>query len=96
MHHGIFILHIATSYFMTLFAFELVDLLHLSFDISFLGKLGGWLIIAWLIYYFVAFKRFYQLRLAKGLGYFVLVLLMQQILVAFIFMGLLIFSFFSL
>ena len=96
MHHGIFILHIATSYFITLFALEVVDLLHLSTGISVLGKLGGWLILAWFIYYFLAFKRFYQLRLAKGLAYFVAVLFLQQILVAFIFMGLLIFSFFSL
>ena len=96
MHHGIFILHIATSYFLTLFALEVVDLLHLSTDISVLSKLGGWLILAWFVYYFVAFKQFYQLSFPKGALYFVFTLLLQQILVALIFLGLLIFSFFSL
>jgi hypothetical protein len=89
-------LHIATSYFLTLFALEVVDLLHLSTDISVLSKLGGWLVLAWFVYYFVAFKQFYQLSFPKGALYFVFTLLLQQILVALIFLGLLIFSFFSL
>jgi len=96
VHHGIFILHIATSYFLTLFVIEVLGLVYLATSISFLGKISTWLIGAWFVYYFIAFKQFYQLSFPKGALYFLFTLLLQQILIALIFVGLLVFSFFSL
>jgi hypothetical protein len=60
------------------------------------GQISGWLIFAWFVYYLFAFKRFYQLTWPKAMIYYAFAVLMQQILLAFIFIGLLIFSFFSL
>ena len=96
MHHGIFILHMATSYFITLFFVEVVGIVKLLTSWAVVGQISGWLIFAWFVYYLFAFKRFYQLTWPKAMIYYAFAVLMQQILLAFIFIGLLIFSFFSL
>jgi|GEM_PF-1997371 len=96
MHHGIFILHIATSQFIMLFAVEILGIIQLATAIPLFGKISSGLIFAWFVYYLFAFKRFYQLTWPKAMIYYAFAVLMQQILLAFIFIGLLIFSFFSL
>ena len=96
MHHGIFILHMATSYFITLFFVEVIGIIKLGSSWEFLGQISGWLFFAWFVYYLLAFKRFYQLSWPRAAVYYVFAVLMQQLLLAFIFVGLLIFSFFSL
>ncbi|MEN9729205.1 MAG: hypothetical protein RLZ91_322 [Bacteroidota bacterium] len=96
MHHGIFVLHIATSLFLALFVTEILGLLAMFTHIAWLDALGVWLIYAWGIYYFVAFKRFYQLKWKKALVYFTGAVFLQNVLLMVIFLGLLVFSFFSL
>jgi hypothetical protein len=96
MHHGIFVLHIATSLFLALFITEILGLLSLVSHIAWIDALGVWLIYAWFIYYYVAFKRFYQLKWKRALVYFTGAVILQNLLMMLIFLGLLIFSFFSL
>jgi hypothetical protein len=71
MHHGIFVLHIATSLFLVLFVTELLSLLSVVSHISLFSALGVWIIYAWFIYYFISFKRFYQLTWKKAVVYFI-------------------------
>lgn len=96
MHHGIFILNIATSLFLVLFVKEILSLMSIAFHLSWVSVLGAWLIAAWSIYYFVAFKRFYQVSWRKALLYFMAATFLQNALMVIVFFGLLVFSFFSL
>ena len=96
MHHGIFVLHMATSLFLILFVSEILNLLSLATHISLISAFGVWIIYAWIIYYFMSFKRFYQLNWKKAVVYFMGVAFLQNLLMMVIFLGLLVFSFFSL
>ena len=96
MHHGIFVLHMATSLFLILFVSEILNLLSLATHISLISAVGVWIIYAWIIYYFMSFKRFYQLNWKKAVVYFMGVAFLQNLLMMVIFLGLLVFSFFSL
>ena len=96
MHHGIFVLHMATSLFLILFVSEILNLLSLAIHISLISAFGVWIIYAWIIYYFMSFKRFYQLNWKKAVVYFMGVAFLQNLLMMVIFLGLLVFSFFSL
>lgn len=96
MHHGIFILHIATSQLIMLFVVEILGIIQLATAIPLIGKISSGLIFAWIIYYLLAFKRFYQLSWIKSIPMFLLAVMIQQILLMGIFFGLLVFSFFSL
>jgi hypothetical protein len=96
MHHGIFVLHIATSLFLVLWVTNLLGVLELALHQSWMQVLSSVLVWRWIVYYFVSFKRFYQLKTGKALGYFIATTFLQNFVLLIIFLGLLIFSFFSL
>jgi hypothetical protein len=96
MHHGIFVLHLATSFFLVLFVVELLGILHLATHIEWIGNISAWLIFAWFIYYLICFKNFYQLTWLKGISFYFLTIVLQQVFLIFVFLGLLLFSLLSL
>ncbi len=96
MHHGIFILHVVSSYFIFLFALECLYLIQEIVHWSWLEALVSNLFFVWIAYYFVAFRNYYQLSVGKAITGFVLALILQQFILAIIFLGLFLFSFFNL
>jgi hypothetical protein len=96
MHHGIFVLHVATSLFLVLWLTNVVDLTALAFHQNWLHVASSILVWAWIVYYFVSFKRFYRLSRGKAVAYFLTATFLQNIVLLIIFLGLLVFSFFSL
>jgi hypothetical protein len=96
MHHGIFVLHVATSLFLVLWVTNLLGVLELAMHASWIHVISSVLVWSWIVYYFVSFKRFYQLSTGKASIYFIAATMLQNIVMLFIFLGLLIFSFFSL
>lgn len=96
MHHGIFVLHSTTSLFIVLFVSEFLGILSSAVRVSGLHAMSNGLMLAWFIYYFVAFKRFYQLGWKKAVVLTIISSFLQLIVLTCIFFGLLIFSFFSL
>ena len=96
MHHGIFVLHLATSLFLVLWLTNVVDLTALAFHQKWIHVISSVLVWAWIVYYFVSFKRFYQLSTGKASLYFLTATILQNIAILIIFLGLLVFSFFSL
>jgi hypothetical protein len=96
MHHGIFVLHVATSLFLVLWVTNLLGVLELALHASWIHVISSVLVWSWIVYYFVSFKRFYQLSTGKASIYFIAATMLQNIVMLFIFLGLLIFSFFSL
>jgi hypothetical protein len=96
MHHGIFVLHMATSLFLVLFVTEILSLMTTASHVSLFSAIGVWIIYAWFVYYFISFKRFYQLSWKKAVVYFIGATFLQNLLMMIIFLGLLVFSFFSL
>lgn len=96
MHHGIFVLHLTTSLFLVLFVTDLLGLTALALHTSWISSISSWLVYAWFVYYFVSFKRFYKLTNGKAVLYFLATAFLQNLLMLVIFLGLLIFSFFSL
>jgi hypothetical protein len=96
MHHGIFVLHVATSLFLVLWLTNVVDLTALASHQNWLHVVSSVLVWAWIVYYFVSFKRFYRLSSGKAVAYFLTSTFLQNIVLLIIFLGLLVFSFFSL
>ena len=96
MHHGIFVLHVATSLFIVLFFTEVFGILSLSTHLGWIDKISTWLILGWFVYYFISFKRFYQISWKKSVIFFTVTAFLQQLLLILIFLGLFVFSFFSL
>jgi hypothetical protein len=96
MHHGIFVLHMATSLFLVLFVTEILSLMTTASHVSLFSAIGVWIIYAWFVYYFISFKRFYQLSWKKAVVYFIGATFLQNLLMMIIFLGLLVFSFFNL
>ncbi len=96
MHHGIFVLHVATSLFLVLWLTNVVDLTALASHQNWIHVVSSILVWAWIVYYFVSFKRFYRLSRSKAVAYFLTATFLQNIVLLIIFLGLLIFSFFSL
>ena len=96
MHHGIFVLHLATSLFIVLFITEVLGILSLSTHLAWFDKISSWLIFGWFVYYFISFKRFYQISWKKSVFYFIVTAFLQQLMLILIFLGLFVFSFFSL
>jgi Protein of unknown function (DUF3667) len=96
MHHGIFVLHMATSLFLVLFVTEILSLVTTASHVSLFSAIGIWIVYAWFVYYFISFKRFYQLSWKKAIVYFTGAIFLQNLLMMIIFLGLLVFSFFSL
>jgi hypothetical protein len=96
MHHGIFVLHVATSLFLVLWLTNVVDLTALASHQNWLHVVSSILVWAWIVYYFVSFKRFYRLSSGKAVAYFLTATFLQNIVLLVIFLGLLVFSFFSL
>ena len=96
MHHGIFVLHLATSLFIVLFLTEIIGVISLATHVSWFDKISTGLVFAWFLYYFISFKRFYQISWRKSVLYFLVTAFLQQLMLVLIFLGLFIFSFFSL
>jgi hypothetical protein len=96
MHHGIFVLHVATSLFLVLWVTNLLGVLELALHASWIHVISSVLVWSWIVYYFVSFKRFYQLSTGKASLYFLTATILQNIAILIIFLGLLVFSFFSL
>ena len=96
MHHGIFVLHLTTSLFLVLFVTEVLGLTAMALHTAWISSISSWLVFGWFVYYFVSFKRFYQLTIGKAVLYFMATAFLQNALMLVIFLGLLIFSFFSL
>jgi hypothetical protein len=96
MHHGIFVLHLTTSLFLLLFITDVIGLSALAFHSEWISSISTWLGLGWYIYYFISFKNFYQLGWKKAVAYFVSTVFLQNIVMLVVFLGLLIFSFFSL
>ena len=96
MHHGIFVLHLVTSFFLLLFMTEILGILHLASHWSWVESLSGWLIVGWFIYYLICFKNFYQLTWPKSILYYLIALILQQLFLVFVFFGLLVLSLLSL
>jgi hypothetical protein len=96
MHHGIFVLHLATSLFLVLWLTNIVELAALALNHNWLNMVSSVLFLSWIVYYFVSFKRFYRLTRGKAVAYFMTATFLQNIALLFIFLGLLVFSFFSL
>ena len=96
MHHGIFVLHLTTSLFLVLFVTDLLGLTALALHTNWISSISSWLVYAWFVYYFVSFKCFYKLTNGKAVLYFLATAFLQNLLMLVIFLGLLIFSFFSL
>ncbi len=96
MHHGIFVLHLATSFFLVLFIVELLGILHLATHFEWIEHASGWLILGWFVYYLICFKNFYQLSWWESVLFYGSSLILQQLFLIFVFFGLLIFSLLSL
>jgi hypothetical protein len=96
MHHGIFVLHLTTSLFLVFFVTEVLGLTAMALHTAWISSISSWLVFGWFVYYFVSFKRFYQLTIGKAVLYFMATAFLQNALILVIFLGLLIFSFFSL
>ena len=94
--HLIFILHIATSFFILLFVQKGLELLALSAGWSFISFISGLLGLSWMIYYLISFKRFFEKGWTKTLLLFFLSSFLQSILFMVVFTLLLVFAFFNL
>lgn len=96
MHHGIFVLHVATSWFIALFIRNILDIVQLSLSWEFVDVIKSFLMLAWIYFYYQSFKNFYQLKAVKSVGLFLTSFIAQLILVLIVFVSLVLFSFFSL
>jgi len=94
--HLIFILHIATSFFILLFVQKGLELLASSTGWSIISFISGLLGFSWMIYYLINFKRFFEKGWAKTLLFFVLSSFLQSVLFMVVFALLLVFAFFNL
>jgi len=94
--HLIFILHIATSFFILLFVQKGLELLASSTGWSIISFISGLLGFSWMIYYLISFKRFFEKGWAKTLLFFVLSSFLQSVLFMVVFALLLVFAFFNL
>ena len=94
--HLIFVLHIATSFFILLFIQKGLELLASSTDWSAFNFISGLLGFSWLIYYLISFKRFFEKGWPKSLLFFFLTGFLQSILFMVVFALLLVFAFFNL
>ena len=94
--HLIFILHIATSFFILLFVQKGLELLALNTGWSFISFISGLLGLSWMIYYLISFKRFFEKGWTKTLLLFFLSSFLQSILFMVVFTLLLVFAFFNL
>jgi len=94
--HLIFILHIATSFFILLFVQKGLELLASSTGWSFISFISGLLGLSWMIYYLISFKRFFEKGWTKTLLLFFLSSFLQSILFMVVFTLLLVFAFFNL
>lgn len=96
MHHGIFVLHIATSLFITLFIRNVLNIAQLTLSWEFIDVIKNILMLAWFYFYYRSFKNFYQLKAVKSVGLFLTSFIAQLTLVLIVFVSLVLFSFFSL
>ncbi len=96
MHHGIFVLHMATSWFIVLFLRNVFDLIQLALSWDFLDVVKSFLVIAWIYFYYRSFTNFYQLKGVKSIGLFAATFSLQFVFVFILFISLVLFSFFSL
>ena len=96
MHHGIFILHVASSYFIFLFGLACLNLIQEIVQWSWLEASLSNLYFVWFGYYFIAFRNYYHLSVMKAIPRFLLTLFLQELILAIIFSGLFLFSFFNL
>lgn len=94
--HLIFILHIATSFFILLFVQKGLELLASSTGWSIISFISGLLGFSWMIYYLISFKRFFEKGWVKTLLLFFLSSFLQSILFMVVFALLLVFAFFNL
>jgi len=94
--HLIFILHIATSFFILLFVQKGLELLASSTGWSIISFISGLLGFSWMIYYLISFKRFFEKGWAKTLLFFILSSFLQSVLFMVVFALLLVFAFFNL
>ena len=94
--HLIFILHIATSFFIFLFVQKGLELLSSSTGWSIISFVSWLLGISWMIYYLISFKRFFEKGWTKTLLLFFLSSFLQSILFMVVFTLLLVFAFFNL
>ena len=94
--HLIFVLHIATSFFILLFIQKGLELLASSTDWSAFNFISGLLGFSWLIYYLLSFKRFFEKGWPKTLLFFFLTSFLQSIVFMVVFALLLVFAFFNL
>lgn len=96
MHHGIFVLHMATSWFIVLFLRNVLDLVQLALSWELIDVVKSFIMLAWCYFYFKSFKNFYQLKGIRSIGLFTASFFLQLILVFVVFVSLVLFSFFSL
>ncbi len=96
MHHGIFVLHMVTSLFLVLFLTDILGLFQIGLNLNWMSSISSWLGFGWFVYYFISFKNFYQIGWKKAVAYFFSAVFLQNIVMLIVFLGLLIFSFFSL
>ena len=94
--HLIFVLHIATSFFILLFIQKGLELLASSTDWSAFSLISGLLGFSWFIYYLISFKRFFEKGWLKTLLFFFLTGFLQSIVFMVVFALLLVFAFFNL
>jgi len=94
--HLIFILHIATSFFILLFVQKGLELLASSTGWSIISFISGLLGFSWMIYYLISFKRFFEKGWPKTLLFFFLTSFLQSIVFMVVFALLLVFAFFNL
>ena len=94
--HLIFVLHIATSFFILLFIQKGLELLASSTDWSLFSLISGLLGLSWFIYYLISFKRFFEKGWPKTLLFFFLTSFLQSIVFMVVFALLLVFAFFNL
>ncbi|CAM4111141.1 DUF3667 domain-containing protein [Cytophagaceae bacterium 50C-KIRBA] len=96
MHHGIFVLHMATSLFVVLFMRNVLDIIQLGLSWKFMDVLKTCLMLIWGYFYYQSFKNFYALKGVKSVLFFTVSILFQFLLFLIVFINLVLFSFFSL
>lgn len=94
--HLIFVLHMATSFFILLFIQKGLELLASSTGWSVFRLVSGLLGFSWFIYYLISFKRFFEKGWPKTLLFFFLAGFLQYMVSMVVFALLFVFAFFNL
>ena len=94
--HLIFVLHMATSFFILLFVQKGLELLASSTDWSAFSLISRLLGFGWFIFYLISFKRFFEKGWPKTLLFFFLTSVLHSVVFIVVFVLLSVFAFFNL